>query len=130
MLAWSAAFAAQPESMLIAKVGDKPVAYHVLGAGTGMPVLTINGGPGFAHDVLHLSSAWTAPGLSSHPIVFFDQPGTGRSWSVREGDPLTVSDVLDGMGAIQAALGARRLAVLGHSWGGYLALAYAIVTTP
>jgi len=119
------ALCAQSEQMLFAKVDGKPVAYHVLGSGTGTPLLLINGGPGFPHTSLHLSAAWE-PLAEGRRVIFFDQPGTGQSWPLGANDSLVVADVLASIEAIRQAIGAPRLAVLGHSWGGYVALAYAV----
>ena len=119
------ALCAQSEQMLFAKVDGKPVAYHVLGSGTGTPLLLINGGPGYPHVSLHLSPAWESL-AQGRRVIFFDQPGTGQSWPLGANDSLVVADVLASIEAIREAIGAPRLAVLGHSWGGYVALAYAI----
>lgn len=59
-------------------------------------------------------------------VVFFDQPGTGQSWPVGPNDTLAVQDILRSIEAIREAIGAPRVALLGHSWGGYVALAYAL----
>lgn len=112
--------------MELADVGGKPVAYHVVGrAGQGTPLLLINGGPGFDHTFLHLSTVWDQL-AEARPVIFFDQPGTGQSWPVGADDTLTVAEVLESVEAIREAIGVRSLAVLGHSWGGYVALAYAL----
>lgn len=124
-LLWPAALYAQSEEMQLVSVGEKPVAYHVLGHGTGTPLLLINGGPGFAHGFLHFSSAWERL-AEARRVVFFDQPGTGQSWPVGPTDSLAVEDLLRSIEAIREAIGVPRVAVLGHSWGGYVALAYAL----
>lgn len=111
--------------MELASVGGKPVAYHVVGWGQGTPLLLINGGPGFDHTFLHLSTVWDRLAEERH-VIFFDQPGTGQSWPVGPDDTLTVAEVLESIEAIREAIGVSSLAVLGHSWGGYVALAYAL----
>lgn len=124
-LLWPAALYAQTEQMQLVTVGEKPVAYHVLGHGTGTPLLLINGGPGFGHGFLHFSSVWERL-AEARRVVFFDQPGTGQSWPVGPNDSLIVEDILRSIEAIREAIGVPRVAVLGHSWGGYVALAYAL----
>jgi len=124
-LVWPAALSAQSEQMQLVGIGGKPVAYHVLGHGTGTPLLVINGGPGFAHGFLHLSGVWERL-AEGRRVIFFDQPGTGQSWSVGPNDSLVVPDILRSIEAIRGTIGVPRLAVLGHSWGGYVALAYAL----
>lgn len=81
VLAWPAVLYAQTEQMQLVSVGERPVAYHILGHGAGKPLLVISGGPGFAHGFLHFSSAWERL-AEARPVVFFDQPGTGQSWAV------------------------------------------------
>lgn len=125
VLLWPTVLYAQGEQMQLVSVGEKPVAYHVLGHGTGTPLLVINGGPGFAHGFLHLSSVWEQL-AEGRRVVFFDQPGTGQSWSVGPNDSLVVQDIVRSIEAIRETIGVPRLAVLGHSWGGYVALAYAL----
>ena len=122
---WPAVLYAQTEQMHLVSIGEKPVAYHVVGHGTGTPLLVINGGPGFAHGFLHLSIVWERL-AEGRRVVFFDQPGTGQSWSVGPNDSLVVQDILRSIEAIRETIGVPRLAVLGHSWGGYVALAYAL----
>ena len=124
-LVWPAVLYAQTEQMQLVRIGEKPVAYHVVGHGTGTPLLVINGGPGFAHGFLHLSIVWERL-AEGRRVVFFDQPGTGQSWSVGPKDSLVVQDILRSIEAIRETIGVPRLAVLGHSWGGYVALAYAL----
>lgn len=124
-LVWPGVLYAQTEQMRLVSIDEKPVAYHVVGHGTGTPLLVINGGPGFAHGFLHLSIVWERL-AEGRRVVFFDQPGTGQSWSVGPNDSLVVQDILRSIEAIRETIGVPRLAVLGHSWGGYVALAYAL----
>ena len=124
-LLWPVMLYAQTEPMQLVNVGGKPVAYHVLGHGAATPLLLINGGPGYAHGFLHLGNGVWKQIARARRVVFFDQPGTGQSWAVGPNDNLVVEDILRSIEAIREALGVPRLAVLGHSWGGYVALAYA-----
>lgn len=116
---------AQSEDMRTANVPRGVVAYHVLGGGSGTPLLLISGGPGFDHQYLHWAPVWDRL-AEERPIVFFDQPGTGQTYPIGPSDTVTVRDVLEAMRAVQSALGRDRIAILGHSWGGYLAMAFAL----
>lgn len=111
--------------MSFATVNSKHVACHVIGSGDATPLLLINGGPGFPHGILHLSPAWELL-AQKRRVIFFDQPGTGQSWPLDTADTLTVGDALASIDAVRAAVGVSRIVVLGHSWGGYVALAYGI----
>ena len=113
------------ETMQFASVGGRPVAYHVLGTAAGVPLLFINGGPGFDHSFHHLSPVWEQL-AASRRVVFFDQPGTGQSWPVGPQDPISIAEFLDSIEAVRQALNAPRVVLVGHSWGGYLAMRYAV----
>lgn len=116
---------AQCEPIQFANVNGRTVAYHVLGNATGTPLIFINGGPGFDHTFHHLSKTWQQL-AKSRRVIFFDQPGTGKSWPVGATDSLTVNDLLLSLEAIRNSINAPRLSLIGHSWGGYVALAYAV----
>jgi proline iminopeptidase len=100
-----------------------PIYYEVSGSG-GIPLVVANGGPGFDHTYLHLSSAWDSL-AKNRRVVFYDQRGTGRSTPVAAGKTFTLKDQLDDLEALRIHLGAERIDLLGHSWGGFLAMAYA-----
>lgn len=119
------AAAGPKEKMQFASVGGRPVAYHVLGTAPGTPLLFINGGPGFDHSFHHVSPVWEQL-AASRRVVFFDQPGTGQSWPVGPKDSISLADFIDSMEAIRKALDAPRLTLIGHSWGGYVAMTYAL----
>jgi L-proline amide hydrolase len=88
-----------------------------------LPLLVLHGGPGTPHDYLE-PLEWLAEG--GRPIVFYDQLGCGNSdqphnpslWSV---------DLFQGeLAAVRRELGLERIHLLGHSWGGMLAMEYAL----
>ncbi len=54
--------------------------YEVLGSGSGTPLMVANGGPGFDHTYLHVSTAWESL-AKNRKVVLYDQRGTGRSIS-------------------------------------------------
>ncbi len=102
--------------------GDVKLAYWVLGApGRSPPLVAINGGPGFDHSYLRSSPIWDK--LSSkRPIVLYDQRGTGKS---KPATGHALPEYIADLDAIRAAIGAEQIDLFGHSWGGYLAMAYA-----
>lgn len=115
---------AQEEALRLVRVEGRSIAYHVIGEGALPPLVLINGGPGFDHGYFHLTSIWDRIAVG-RKVVFFDQPGTGGSWSIGPADTVTVRDLLTAIRGIQDELGAPRVALLGHSWGGYVAMAFA-----
>jgi proline iminopeptidase len=89
-----------------------------------VPIVIANGGPGFGHKVLTICPVWKTL-AQTHPIVFYDQRGTGNSRllnaNASQGMPAQVQD----LEALRAALGFPKINLLGHSWGGQLAMGYA-----
>jgi proline iminopeptidase len=98
--------------------------YEVRGKGAGTPLFMVNGGPGFAHDYVHCSEAWDDV-AKQRRVVFYDQRGTGRSSRLHKGVSCTLADQIADLDALRAHLGADKIDLLGHSWGGYLVMAYA-----
>ncbi len=93
-------------------------------SGGGIPLVVANGGPGFDHSYLHVSDVWDR--IAQHrTVVLYDQRGNGRSPALAQGQSCTLADQIEDLEAIRAHLGAPRIDLLGHSWGGYLAMAYA-----
>jgi len=94
--------------------------YEVVGSGD--PILVVHGGPGLDHNYLR-------PGLdvlaASHALVYYDQRGTGRSDVPVGPETIDEADFVQDIDDLRAALGYERVTVLGHSFGGLLALAYA-----
>ena len=89
--------------------------------GSGHPLLLMHGGPG--------ADRWTLSGLrrlaDEFTLVFYDHRCNGRS----EGAPVTSmtwENLTADADAIREALGFERWAVLGHSFGGHVALEYAL----
>lgn len=96
--------------------------YEVIGTGAGTPLVVVNGGPGFDHTYMHVSGAWEAL-AKNRRVVFYDQRGTGRSTAAKDAT-FTLADQIDDLEVLRAHLGAERIDLLGHSWGGYLVMAY------
>jgi proline-specific peptidase len=88
-----------------------------------LPLLVVHGGPGLPHDYLEDLSPLADDG---RPVVFYDQIGCGRS--DRPGDPAlwVIDTFVEEVATVRAALGQERVHVLGHSWGGWLALEHAL----
>jgi proline iminopeptidase len=97
--------------------------YEVTGSGSGTPLIILNGGPGFDHTYLHISAAWHML-AKNRRIIFYDQRGNGRSGPLKPGQSCTLADQIADLEALRTHLGLEKWDVLGHSWGGYLSMAY------
>lgn len=98
--------------------------YEPLGKAEGVPLVVANGGPGFDHTYLHLSGVWDTL-AKSREVVLYDQRGLGKSSPLKPGQSCTLRDQIEDLEALRAHIGADRIDLLGHSWGGYLVMAYA-----
>jgi proline iminopeptidase len=129
LLATTALRAAPPENGQTFKTPSATLYVEVLGSAAGVPLLVVNGGPGFDHTYEHAVvpgtvSAWDTL-AKKRRVVFYDQRGNGRSGALAPGQTCTLADQIDDLDAVRAHLGAETIDLLGHSWGGYLVMAYA-----
>lgn len=102
--------------------GHRVVAY---GFGSGAEtVLCLNGGPGLPCD--YLRDAHSCLVDQGYRVVAFDQLGTGAS--DRPTDPAlwTITRYVAEVETVRTALGLGRVHLLGHSWGGWLGIEYAL----
>jgi proline iminopeptidase len=90
--------------------------------GAGEPVVLVPGGPGVSHVHYH---PWFSRLADRHRVVFFDQPGTGRSGRLAAPDH-TIERYVAAIEGVRVHLGAERLALVGLSFGGMPAIAYAV----
>jgi L-proline amide hydrolase len=100
--------------------------YRVVGDGENagkLPLLCLHGGPGAAHDYLE---SLDAVALDGRRVIYYDQLGCGRSATPSNPAMWTVQLYLDEVSAVREALGLDRLHLLGQSWGGMLAMEYAL----
>jgi pimeloyl-ACP methyl ester carboxylesterase len=92
--------------------------------GHGAPVLIIPGGPGL--DAVYVDGLARMVTASRHRAIVIEPRGTGASRAaLGDGSDLTVTGSVADVDAVRAAAGADRLVILGHSFGGAVAQAYA-----
>jgi proline-specific peptidase len=87
------------------------------------PLLALHGGPGAPHDYLDNLARLADAGRR---VIFYDQLGCGLSDKTGKPEMYTVDLFVEEIGAVRQALGLERLHLLGQSWGGMLAMAYAL----
>jgi L-proline amide hydrolase len=100
--------------------------YRIVGDGEEpgrLPVLLLHGGPGGTHDYLESLEALAATGRRA---IFYDQLGCGRSDLPDDPSLYTVELFVDEVGVVRRELGLDRIHLFGNSWGGMLAMEYAL----
>jgi proline-specific peptidase len=100
--------------------------YCIVGGGQApgrFPLICLHGGPGATHDYL---SPLAALATGGRRVIFYDQLGSGNSDPVRGPSLWTIDLFVEELSAIIRSLGLERVHILGHSWGGQLALEYAL----
>jgi proline iminopeptidase len=100
-----------------------PLYWARYGDPAGSPVLLLHGGPGAEHDyLLPQMLELQAPGRE---LVFYDQRGGGRS-KTDDRTPITWQTQVADLQAVIRELQVDPLVIIGYSWGGLLAMLYAI----
>ncbi len=112
-----------PEPTTETTVDLNGVRLYTRRAGEGPPVVVLHGGPGAHHDYLlpqydHLTEGGRA-------LLYYDQRGGGRSPVARE-VPVGWREHVADLEALRLHWALDRLTLLGYSWGGLLALLYAL----
>src|SRR5262245_21964039 len=100
--------------------------YRIVGTGEEpgkLPLLCLHGGPGACHDYLKPLEALARTGRR---VIFYDQLGGGNSDQPHDPSLWTVGLFVEELGVVRKALGLNRVHLLGQSWGGMLAMEYAL----
>lgn len=84
------------------------------------PILLIAGGPGLAHDYFQPYFSRLA---AHHRVIYYDAVGRGRSDSA---SAYSVARDVKDIEQLHKSLGLQSWSLLGHSYGGMVALAYAL----
>ena len=99
----------------------RDVSLFVKVVGQGYPLLLLHGGPGLDHtSLLPLQGC-----ADQFTLVYFDQRCNGRSVGAPV-ESMTWDNLIADAEALREQLGFERWAVLGHSFGGNVALEYAL----
>jgi proline iminopeptidase len=91
--------------------------------GQGQPVVILHGGPDFDHtyllpDMDRLSDLFR--------LIYYDQRGRGRSARNVQPEDVTMRSEVEDLEEVRKYFRLESIAILGHSWGGTLAMEYAI----
>jgi proline iminopeptidase len=119
-----------PHATGVAHTEQVDLAYEIFGVkGTALPIIAVNGGPGLSHAYMMQNDLWQRVGKNRF-VVLYDQRGTGGSKRMQAGASQTgLSQTMDSqvadLDAVRQALGLTKFALLGDSYGGLVAMAYA-----
>jgi proline iminopeptidase len=105
-----------PHQVWIKRVGNNPK----------LKLLLLAGGPGFSHAYLEVMDSFLpAEGIEYY---HYDQLETGESDKPNDPDLWTLPRYVDEVDQVRKAIGGNKdnFCLLGHSWGGMLAIEYAI----
>jgi proline iminopeptidase len=102
-------------------VGNASLFYREVGHGR--PIVLLHGGPDFDHtyllpDMDRLSDTYR--------LIYYDQRGRSKSMAGVLPEDVTIQSEIEDLESLRTYLGLNSIAVLGHSWGGVLAMEYAI----
>jgi len=90
--------------------------------GNGPPAIVLHGGPGAHHDYLLPNFDALSRGRE---LIYYDQRGGGRSAVSRE-TPVGWREHVADLDQLRGQWGLEQLTLVGYSWGGLLALLYAL----
>lgn len=114
-----------PDQGRLLPVHDTSLYVVERGAPDALPVLVLHGGPGLDHQEFgHWLDPLTDGGR--YRLVLVDQRAQGRSDRSAPQETWTLQTMASDVSALAAALGTERYAVLGHSFGAFVALQHAV----
>ncbi|GAA0747886.1 proline-specific peptidase family protein [Ideonella azotifigens] len=87
-------------------------------------VLLLHGGPAFSHEYLEVMAAFLPE--AGYEIYFHDQLGVNNSDQPADASLWTVPRYLQEVEEVRRGLGLDKFVLFGHSWGGVLAIEYAL----
>jgi proline iminopeptidase len=99
------------------------VMIYYMSTGRGQPLMIVHGGPGASHDYF---LPYLLPLARYNRVVFIDERGSGRSQKLEDRAGYTIENMVEDVEAVRQALGLGKISLLGHSYGGALAQAYAL----
>ena len=104
-------------------VDARGVLIYYVTFGQGSPLVIVHGGPGADHTYF---LPYLLPLARTHRLIFIDERGSGRSQRLQDTSLYTVEAMVEDVEAVRQALNLGKISLLGHSYGGVLAQAYAL----
>lgn len=96
--------------------------YHPIGPEQNYPLIVLHGGPGLDHTHMH---PWLDGLSDTFRLIYVDERGQGRSERV-EPESLSLARFARDVTVLAQELGLEQYALLGHSFGAFIALTHAI----
>ena len=109
-----------PKNTLQNGDGDSVLTFRSFGKGK--PVLILSGGPG--HASFYMDSVAKRIGQMGYRAIVINQYGTDASVQRFDTARVTLPQFVEDIERLRKALGYSSFTLLGHSWGGSLAMAY------
>jgi len=91
--------------------------------GQGQPLVIVHGGPGASHDYF---LPYLLPLARENRLIFIDERGCGQSQKLEDPSAYTVENMVEDVEVVRQVLDLGKINLLGHSFGGVLAQAYAL----
>ena len=107
-------------------LGEYRVWYRIVGGGAEreqVPLLALHGGPGVPHDYIENLVDLAS---DTRRVILYDQLGCGRSDQPDDPSLWRVERFVEELGIVRRALALEEIHLLGQSWGGMLAIEYAL----
>ena len=106
-------------------INTKQGKLHYQSFGKGKPIIVIHGGPGM------MDSSYLLPQMLelaiTNQVIFYDQRGSGKSLDTPINDDLmNLKQFTEDLEDLRKSLKLHKVILLGHSWGGIIAMNYAI----
>jgi proline iminopeptidase len=99
------------------------VLIYYVAFGKGSPLVIVHGGPGADHTYF---LPYLLPLARTHRLIFIDERGSGRSQRLQDTSQYTVENMVEDVEDVRQALKLGKISLLGHSYGGVVAQAYAL----
>lgn len=96
---------------------------YYMALGRGEPLLILHGGPGASHDYF---LPYLLPLARHNRLILIDERGSGRSQKLEDPAGYTIENMVEDVEGVRQALSLGKVNLLGHSYGGALAQAYAL----
>ena len=92
--------------------------------GTGDSLVILHGGPGLSHQ--YLKSQLDSLLSSNFTLLYYDQRASGWSDGIKDTSKLTIQTFVEDLESLRKHFKLSKMNLLGHSFGGLLAMHYAI----